>query len=58
MTTLCTDYDKGTYQSMNGNIAVVTNSTGVSVVCGSGDSRVLKEWEWFRANRTVPDAWK
>ncbi len=58
VTTLCTDYDKGTFQSMNGNITVVTNNTGWSVVCGSGDDRILKEWEWFKENRTTPDAWK
>ena len=58
VTTLCLDYDAGTFQSMNGNIAVVTDKNGIQVVCGSGDSRVLKEWEWFREHRTCPDAWK
>ena len=58
VTTLCVDYDKGIFASMNGNIAVVTTNKGVEVFCGSGDSRVLREWEWFRENRTLPDAWK
>ncbi len=58
VTTMCIDYDKGTFAPMNGNIAVVTDKSGVRVVCGSGDSRVLKEWEWFRAHRTCPEAWK
>ena len=58
VTTMCIDYDKGTFTSMNGNITVVTDKSGVRVVCGSGDSRVLKEWEWFVTHRTCPDAWK
>ena len=48
VTTLCIDYDKGTFASMNGNITVVTDKNGIEVICGSGDSRVLKEWEWFK----------
>ena len=58
VTSMCIDYDAGTFASMNGNIAVVTDKTGVRVVCGSGDSRVLKEWEWFKEHRTCPDDWK
>ena len=58
VTTLCIDYKAGTFQSMNGNITVLTDKNGLSVICGSGDSRVLKEWEWFKQNRTCPDAWK
>ena len=58
VTTRCIDYDAGTFESMNGNITVVTDKTGVSVICGSGDSRVLKEWEWFREHRTCPAAWQ
>ena len=54
VTTLCIDYDKGQFQSMNGNIAVLTDQNGLTVSCSSGDSRVLKEWEWFQANRTWP----
>ncbi len=58
VTTLCIDYEAGTFQSMNGNIAVVTDKTGVKVICGSGDDRVLKEWDWFKTNRDCPDKWK
>ncbi|MBR2011618.1 MAG: MBL fold metallo-hydrolase [Clostridia bacterium] len=58
VTSMCIDYDAGTFVSMNGNITVVTDKTGVRVVCGSGDSRVLKEWEWFKTHRTCPDDWK
>ena len=47
VTTLCVDYDKGVFQSMNGNITVITDKGGITVNCGSGDTRVLREWEWF-----------
>ena len=48
------DAEADTFRSMNGNIAVITTASGIEVVCGSGDSRVLKEWEWFKNNRTWP----
>lgn len=54
VTTLCVNYDEGEYKSMNGNITVVTTAAGIEVFCGSGDSRVLKEWEWFGEHRTWP----
>lgn len=57
VTTLCTDNEKGTFQSMNGNIVVLTDKNGLTVVCGSGDNRVLKEWDWFKQNRTCPAEW-
>ena len=58
VTTLCIDYEAGTFRSMNGNIAVLTDKNGITVNCGSGDSRVLKEWEWFKQHRTCPAAWQ
>lgn len=58
VTTLCTDYKAGTFKSMNGNIVFLPKANGYEVVCGSGDSRVLKEWEWFKENRNTPDEWK
>ncbi|MBE6703208.1 MAG: MBL fold metallo-hydrolase [Ruminococcaceae bacterium] len=54
VTTRCEDYDAGIFASMNGNITVVTTAAGIEVICGSGDYRVLKEWEWFREHRTWP----
>lgn len=57
VTTMCVDYGAGKFASMNGNITVVSDKNGVSVVC-SNDTRVLKEWEWFRGHRTCPDDWK
>ncbi len=54
VTTLCVDYDAGEFKPMNGNITVVTTAAGIEVICGSGDTRVLKEWEWFKEHRTWP----
>ena len=56
VTTLCVDYTNDEYVSMNGNITVVSNLTGVSVIC-SADDRILRETEWFKANRTMPAVW-
>ena len=46
------------YTSMNGNI-VVSCSDGktVSVNC-SNNNTLLKDTDWFKANRTMPNAWK
>lgn len=57
VTSRCIDYEAGTFASMNGNITVVTDATGLQVVC-SADNRVLKEWEWFKEHRICPDDWK
>ena len=57
VTTLCVDYKKGEFTSMNGNIIVRSNRGTVSVVC-SASQTVLKDTEWFRENRTMPSAWK
>ncbi len=57
VTTLCVDYKNGEFTSMNGNIVVTANATTVEVVC-SNDNRVLKEWDWFKQNRTCPAAWQ
>ncbi len=57
VTTVCEDYENDLYKSMNGNIVVSSNPSGVRVK-GSANSKVLKDTEWFKANRECPDAWK
>ena len=57
VTTLCVDYKKGEFTSMNGNIIVRSSKGTVTVVC-SASQTVLKDTEWFRGNRTTPSAWK
>ena len=57
VTTLCIDYKENKFTSMNGNIIVRSSRGTVSVVC-SASQTILKDTEWFRENRTTPDAWK
>lgn len=57
VTTLCTDYENGKFTSMNGNITLTSDTSGVRVDC-SADSRVLRKSDWFAASRTCPKEWK
>lgn len=45
------------YELLNGNIAVVSDKEGVTVKCSHSDT-LLKDTEWFKNNRTCPEAWK
>ena len=57
VTTLCIDYKNDQYTSMNGNI-VISYSFGELVInCSASDTK-LKDTEWFKNNRTCPEAWK
>lgn len=58
VTTLCLDYNKGSYQSFNGNIVVYSNaSKEVFVACANNNAK-LKDTEWFKQNRTCPESWQ
>jgi len=57
VTTICNDYDNDDFSSMNGNITVTATKTGVTVACSASDT-LLKDTEWFKKNRTCPNAWK
>lgn len=57
VTTLCIDYDKHEYTSMNGNIHVSIKNGQVTVE-GSNSNQILKEWDWFKEHRTMPSAWQ
>lgn len=56
VTTVVSDEGQG-YQSMNGNIVVTKKGGAVTVEC-SNNNTLFKDTEWFKANRTLPDAWK
>ena len=58
VTTLCLDYNKGSYTSFNGNIVVYTNSNKQLVVACANNNTILKDTEWFKANRICPESWK
>ncbi len=44
------------YTSMNGNIVVTSDRSGVSVNC-SASNTLLKDTEWFKNNRKMPQEW-
>lgn len=49
-------YKNNGFTSFNGNIVVTSNKKGISVNC-SNNNILLKDTEWFRANRSTPTAW-
>lgn len=59
VTTICKDYDKGLFESMNGNIIVSCSKeeANVNVNC-SNNMTLLKDTEWFLSMRKMPDSWK
>ena len=56
VTTLCEDYKKDKYKSMNGNIVIRAEGGEVTVICSESTS-ILKEFKWFKEHRTLPKAW-
>jgi beta-lactamase superfamily II metal-dependent hydrolase len=56
VTTLIVDYSGNKFESMNGNIVFLVKDGEITVLC-SGDDKVLKDTEWFLANRDTPAAW-
>ena len=57
VTSLCVDYEKNEFTSLNGNITVTADKQAVSVSCSASDLR-LKFTDWFKQNRTMPAAWQ
>lgn len=55
MTTVRTSTGKGI--PLNGNIAVVCNGDDVKVKC-TNNNILFKDTDWFKNNRTCPEAWK
>ncbi len=55
VTTLCEDYKQNKFKSFNGNIVVCSNmsDTNTAVYC-SNNTTYLKDTDWFKANRTLP----
>lgn len=47
----------GNPMPLNGNIAVICNGLDVEVKC-SNNNLLFKDTDWFKANRTCPEAWK
>lgn len=57
ITSVVDDDNAKTYKSMNGNIVVSIKKRGIEVNC-SNNEILLKDTDWFKNNRTCPDAWK
>ena len=57
ITTLITDYQNNIFTSFNGDIVFLVSDDKISVICSNNDD-ILKDTEWFKNNRTLPDAWK
>ena len=53
VTTISTDNQNKKFQSMNGTICFSCDGSKYSVVC-SNNNTLLKDTEWFKANRTWP----
>lgn len=49
-------YRNDGYTSMNGNIVVTSDREGVTVQC-SNNNTLLKDTDWFKKNRKMPEAW-
>ena len=58
VTTLCLDYKAGTFTSMNGNIVIYCRreDENITVAC-SNNTTILKDTDWFKNNRSIPNAW-
>lgn len=56
VTTIVADNEDG-FASMNGNIVVTSDGETVTVTCSNNDV-LFKDTEWFKNNRTMPEAWK
>ena len=58
VTSLCVNYNENNFTSMNGNIVVCrnTNEEETYVYC-SNNTTLLKDTDWFKANRETPINW-
>ena len=61
VTTICLDYKSNSFESMNGTVTVCSNGKQETQVMCSNNSTLLKDTEWFKNNRTLPEgavAWR
>ena len=56
VTTIVADTEEG-FTSMNGNIVVMSKGGELEVRC-SNNATLLKDTEWFKANRMTPSSWQ
>ncbi len=52
------DWSKqGTVKSMNGNVVFACTDGQITITCSNNDT-ILKDTDWFRDHRIMPNAWK
>ena len=52
------DWSKqGTVKSMNGNVVFACTDGQITITCSNNDT-ILKDTQWFKDHRIMPDAWK
>ena len=56
LTTYVPDYSTNNYMPFNGNIVFLVSDKKITIIC-SNDDRKLKDSEWFRQNRIMPEEW-
>ena len=56
ITTLVTNYAKNEFGSFNGDIIFLVSDGSINILCSNDGSR-LKDTEWFKKNRQIPEAW-
>lgn len=55
VTTICVNYAENQFESFNGNIVVCSTGTNAITLQFSNNSTKLKDTEWFKANRNLPN---
>lgn len=58
VTSLCVDYEKGEFTSMNGNIVYSAKKDGKTKMYFSASDTPLYLTDWFKSNRTAPQQWQ
>jgi len=56
ITTLVTNYARNEYSPFNGNIIFLARGSGIIILCSNNNDK-LKDTEWFKKNRQMPEAW-
>ena len=56
VTSIVSNNENG-FESMNGNIVVEATKWNITVKCSNNDI-LLKDTDWFKANRTTPQNWR
>ena len=55
VTTICLDYKTNSFESMNGTVTVCSNGSQATQVMCSNNNTLLKDTDWFKQNRTLPE---